>query len=470
VELSAEERNEEIYQSLISLIENSQGRLAPIIAACDDSEVRDRTILHYEADAQQLNIKTYRIVLSNEPSIRAELAKLKEAEPYLQQGSAAVFTVTGVDLLSRVKSSDIDDEQTEIDKFFGYLQWTREGFQEFPYPIVIWVSYQILREMSRRAPDFWSWRKKVLRFENTSEGTIQFGGLSPSEEDEDNEDEFLPPLTELQAQIHKLVTISPNSASLGTLYSKLGQVYARQIERGESEDLEQDRQATIKAYEMAIDLHKTLHFTVAWAETLWKIGDLFNQWQLPKAHDYYQQSFTVRRINKIESELDNLKITRDLNGEAKALKDLGECYASVAEYQQAIDYYQQSLLIYQEVGNNLNAADSSASIYNNQNIAHLLARIGNIYKVLEHYQQAINYYQQALDVYQNNGDRQNTIFLIVTMLFVFEQMGNYQQQISYNNIDISIQDLRGKLSEKYKPELSMFSQLLESMKITNSEI
>jgi hypothetical protein len=286
VELSAEERNEEIYQSLISLIENSQGRLAPIITACDDSEVCDRTILQYEADAQHLNIKTYRIVLSHEPSIRAELAKLKEAEPYLQQGGAAVFTVTGADLLSRVKSSDIDEEPTEIDKFFGYLQWTREGLQEFQYPIVIWVSYQILREMSRRAPDFWSWRKKVLRFENTSEGTIQFGGLSPSQKDKDNdEDEFLPPLAELQAQIHKLVTISPNSASLGTLYSKLGQVYARRIERGESEDLEQERQAAIKAYEMAIDRQKDLQLI----ETLWKMGDLYNQWQSPQANNYYQK-------------------------------------------------------------------------------------------------------------------------------------------------------------------------------------
>jgi hypothetical protein len=293
VEISAEERNEEIYQSLISLIENSQGRLAPIIAACDDSEVRDRTILQYEVDAQHLNIKAYRIVLSREPSIRAELAKLKEADPYLQQGSAAVFTVTGADLLSRVKSSDIDGEQTEIDKFFGYLQWTREGLQEFPYPIVIWVSYQILREMSRRAPDFWSWRKKVLRFENISEGIIQFGGLSPSHKDEDNdEDEFLPPLTELQAQIHKIVTISPNSASLGTLYNKLGQVYARRIERGDSEDLEQERQAAIKAYEMAIDLQKDLQLI----ETLWKMGDLYNQWQSPQANNYYQKSLKNLRI------------------------------------------------------------------------------------------------------------------------------------------------------------------------------
>jgi hypothetical protein len=284
VELSAEERNEETYQLLISLIENNQGRLAPIVVACDDSEVREQTIIQYESDAQQSNINNYRIVLSHEPSIRAELAKLKDAETYLQQGGAAVFTVTGADLLSRVKSSDIDEEQTELDKFFGYLQWTREGLQEFPYPIVIWVSYQILREMSRRSPDFWSWRRRVLRFENTSEGTIQFGGLSPLD-DEDDEDDFLPPLAELQAQIDKLLTIDPNSASLATLYSNLGQVYARRIERGESEDLEQERQSAIKAYEMAIDRQKDLQLI----ETLWKMGDLYNQWQSPQANNYYQK-------------------------------------------------------------------------------------------------------------------------------------------------------------------------------------
>jgi hypothetical protein len=304
VELSAEEHNEETYQSLISLIENNQGRLALIVVACDDSEVQEQKIAQYESDAQKSNINSYRIVLSSEPSIRAELAKLKEAEPYLQQGGAAVFTVTGADLLSRVKSSDVDEEQTEIDKFFGYLQWTREGLQEFPYPIVIWVSYQILREISLRSPDFWSWRRTVLRFENTSEGTIEFGGLSPSEEDEDNEDEFLPPLTELQAQIHKLVMISPNSVSLGTLYSKLGQVYARRIERGECEDLEQERQAAIKAYEMAIERQKDLQLI----ETLWRMGDLYNQWQSPQTNDYYQKSLKILMVFISENSQDIIEL------------------------------------------------------------------------------------------------------------------------------------------------------------------
>lgn len=456
MELNAEERNEEIYRSLISLIENSQGRLALIIAACDDSEVRDRTILQYEADAQHLNIKTYQIVLSHEPSIRAELAKLKEAESYLQQGGAAVFTVTGADLLSRVKSSDLDGEPTEIDKFFGYLQWTREGLQEFPYPIVIWVSYQILREISRRAPDFWSWRKKVLRFENTSEGIIQFGGLSPSRKDEDNDDdEFLPPLTELQAQIHKLLTISPTSASLGTLYNKLGQVYARRIERGESEDLEQEKQSAIRAYEMAIEQQKKLHLTTAWAETLWEIGDLSSQWQSSKANDYYQKSFIARRINKIENDLDDLKRAVDRDGEAKALKDLGEYYFLLAEYQQAIDYYQQALIICWEI-----------EIY--QNISNLLVTIGNVHQKLEQYQQAINYYQQALDICQDNDDKPNVLFLLLTMLAIFQSMDNYQQSIIYNSCSISIEDLISLLSEQYKNQLAIIDREIASMKMNYS--
>jgi hypothetical protein len=133
------EQNEEVYDQLISLIETTQGRLAPILVGCDDAKLRQRVIDRYEGEAAKAKIRAYRIVLGQEPSVRAGLMALRERETYLQAGGNAVFTVTGAEWLLRIKVNSAD-EQSDLDKFFGYLQWTREGLREFRYPIVIWVS------------------------------------------------------------------------------------------------------------------------------------------------------------------------------------------------------------------------------------------------------------------------------------------------------------------------------------------
>ncbi|MCY7278200.1 MAG: tetratricopeptide repeat protein, partial [Phormidesmis sp. CAN_BIN44] len=182
--------NEATYDSLISLIENTQDRLALIIVACDDLRLRQRVVDRYEAEARQAKIRSHRIVLGTEPSLRSGLAKLA-----LRQGNAAVVTVTGAEWLLRVKMRE-GEEQSDLDKFFGYLQWTREGLREFRVPIVLWVTHRILREISRQAPDFWSWRKAVLRFASQEAEPIPVWNeerrsqLSQPQPD----DEFLPPL------------------------------------------------------------------------------------------------------------------------------------------------------------------------------------------------------------------------------------------------------------------------------------
>jgi hypothetical protein len=217
--------NEKSYEALISLIENSQGRLAPIVVGCDDEVLRARVIDRYEAEAKKARIQPYRIKLGSEPSIRAGLAHLKESESHIQNGDPAVFTVTGAEFLLWIKLDE--DEQSELDKFFGYLQWTREGLREYPYPIVIWVPHRILRQMSQRAPDFWSWRKAVLRFVDEELPTAVTVDLARFEQAEINsEDTFLPPLEELLDETQQLEQRSVSSGSLATLYDKLGQAYA----------------------------------------------------------------------------------------------------------------------------------------------------------------------------------------------------------------------------------------------------
>ncbi|MBC6434261.1 tetratricopeptide repeat protein, partial [Nostoc sp. HG1] len=75
-----------------------------------------------------------------------------------------------------------------------------------------------------------------------------------------------------------------------------------------------------------------------------------------------------------------------------SLTSLGNAYNSLGQYQQAIDFLQQSLDIAREIGDRNSEGKS-------------LANLGNAYGSLGQYQQAIEFYQQSLDIAREIGDR-----------------------------------------------------------------
>jgi len=413
---NAQEQNAEIYEALISLIENSQGRLAPIIVACDDWALRQRVIEQYETEAQQAQIRPYRVRLGQEPSVRAGLAQLKNEHDPLQQGGKAVFTITGAEMLLRVTLKP-EDDQSELDKFFGYLQWTREGLREFRYPIVLWVTYRILKEMSRRAPDFWSWRKAVLRFVTETEPAVSVfaqpslpsGSIAPQSND------FLPPLDELQAEIQQLEATSPASPNLATLYDQLGQVYANRVRNGKAANLTQKQAAAIAAFQTAIRHYQQLNRKSAQAAALTRLGNfLFEQSRFNDAIVFYQQSLAITRE------------IGDRHGEAASLNGLGNAYRSLGQYQQAIDFHQQSLAIDRAIGNRNGEANS-------------LVGLGNAYKSLGQYQQAIDFYQQSLAITREIGVRSGEAASVGNLGNAYQSLGQYQQSIDFYQQSLAIQ-------------------------------
>jgi tetratricopeptide (TPR) repeat protein len=407
--------NEAAYESLISLIENSQGRLAPIIVACDDLALRQRVIGRYEMEARSAKIQPYRFELGQEPSVRAGLAKLKESERYLQKGGEAVFTVTGAEILLRVKMNPAD-AQSELDKFFGYLQWTREGLREFPYPIVLWVSRRILREMSHRAPDFWSWRKAVVRFTDGELDSIERRDwdrsvLAFKQQDEDN---FLPPLEELLEEIQALEKKSLESLNLATLYAKLGQVYANRIGQGGAKDLQEEREKAITAFDRAIDLQTRFAEKSLLAKTLKDLGNfLFGQSRFVEAGDNYAESLKIAQA------------IGDQQAEAEASGSLGNVYHSLGQYQRAIDFHQQCLEIKREIGDR---GGETAS----------LLGLGNAYNSLGQYQRAIDFYQQCLEIKREIGDRHGEASSLIGLGNVYYSLGQYQRSIDFNQQSLAI--------------------------------
>jgi hypothetical protein len=159
------DQNEREYEGLIVSLEANQERLNILICVCDQEKLREEIIDRYSKELEPV-IPCYRIDLDQkEPSLRAAIASLVSRKPELLQSKNAVITTTGVE---KLHSIEWQQEKSELDKFFGYLQWTREGLREFPYSIVLWVTSTVEVNLRKKSPDFWRRIKgeKVLIFQS----------------------------------------------------------------------------------------------------------------------------------------------------------------------------------------------------------------------------------------------------------------------------------------------------------------
>jgi hypothetical protein len=158
------DQNQNNFDDLLISIEARPDSLNLLLAVCSDNKMRDRMIAQYEAELDS-DIRCYRVELPrDEPSMRLAIARMVEQKPYLQQRGKAVITVTGADELQNYKR--VGEGRSEQEVFFGYLQWTREALRELPFAIVLWLTPELEILISKKAPDFWAWRKGVFRFES----------------------------------------------------------------------------------------------------------------------------------------------------------------------------------------------------------------------------------------------------------------------------------------------------------------
>ncbi|NET35027.1 MAG: tetratricopeptide repeat protein [Cyanothece sp. SIO1E1] len=403
--------NQRNYQKLVVSIEASEGILNLLIAACDDLNLREQIIRRYETELAP-DIRSYRLQLDfNEPSLRMAIAKRVTQEPDLQTDSRAVFTVTGAESLWSRKA-----ERSEKAKFFGYLQWTREGLREFRYPIVLWVTHQLLVDLSQQAPDFWSWRGGVFRFA-PEKTTAQIVREAPRLiQTTEIEDPHLLPLADLKNLIDQTEQQQgPQSPLLSTLYYSLGRVYQRRLDQYEAEDHQQERQLAIQALEKAITLQTQLGLEVDLQLSLKRLGDICFKFKddIQRAFASYNQALNLSRK------------TNDRLGEANTLQAIGDVLQFLDRRSEALENYEQALAFYRQVGDRLGEANT-------------LQAIGDVLQFLKRSSEALENYEQALAFYRQVGDRlgeANTLKAIGDVLQFLkrssEALENYEQALAF---------------------------------------
>jgi tetratricopeptide (TPR) repeat protein len=449
--------NENAYEELVTVIEASQGELAILIAVCDDRLLRAQIIQRYETELSP-DIDSVQLVLNRqEPSLRTAIANwLQENSPV--QNQRLVLTITGAEELLWLNLQGEDEQPTQLDKFYGYLQWTREGLREFPYPIVLWVTRRILKNLSRRSPDFWSWRRGVYRFVAEESSRVpQLPRLEVNRQDLEPEfdAEFLLPLEDLLQLVARTEEQSGTAtASLAALYDQLGRVYAQRVNRGEAEDLQEERMEAIACFRRAIELQEQFGLAAERMVSLRQLGDFYlSQSNYPTALEHYQQALEIAReigdrqgearslgnlgnayifLGQYQQAIDFQQRYYDIageigdrQGEAKSLGNLGNAYIFLGQYQQAIDFHQQSLKIKCEIGDRRGEAAS-------------LGNLGNAYDSLGQYQRATDFHQQCLDIARETGDRQVEAMSFMHLGSTYYSLGQYQRAIEFYQQSLGI--------------------------------
>jgi len=449
VEIEQLQSNEDSYDSLVAVIEASQGMLALLIVSCERISFQEQIIEQYETELSS-QFPCYRVKLDpEEPSLRFSLAQFVQEQPELQQSQvAAVVTVTGIAELLTIKLQETEDK-SPLDKFFGYLQWTREGLRAFTFPIVLWVTPDILSRMSLAAPDFWSWRGGVFRF---SAPAMEIKEIVNKEFQEDLprlhlENSNILPLDELEERVSQIQTQDTQSPALATLYDRLGQAYHERISLGKSKNLQADIDLAIAAFQKAIALQKNLNLKTDQGNSLQLLGDLYDDLgQYQSAKSFYEEALEI---------FENIE---DKQGEAGCLINLGVIYKNLGDYQKSLAFYHKSLEIFREIDNKqgeANALGNLGTVYsflgdyqqailfhqksleieieiqNKQGEANSLGSLGNIYSMQKHYQQGISLYKKSLQIFRELGNKRGESASLANLGNIYRNIERYQQAITF---------------------------------------
>ena len=373
--LSVTQVNEETYNKLLVSLEAGLGMLQIFIAVCDNDHQREEIIANYERELASI-AHPYRVYLdSHEPSLRLAISQQVTVR------ENGIATVTGAEGLSERGQS--------LEKFFGYLQWTREGLREFKMPIVLWIPARIFAQLAKQAPDFYSWRNGIFQFQPepsfVTNELSENRGIEPTANDSSSS---LFSVEQLESSLAQgIEQWGENSRNLEPLYSQLGSLYASRVQSRESEDRERE-------YALAQDyLHKAIALQTQFKQEESLASSLYNLARLYHFHREYEQAESLYRRS-----LEINRAGENYSGIANVLNSLAILHADKNEILIAEQEYQEALQIYRNLGNL-------------PYIATTLNNLANLHRNKNEMVIAEQEYQEALEIRRNLAEANPRSFL-----------------------------------------------------------
>jgi tetratricopeptide (TPR) repeat protein len=316
-------QNQTAYDSLYVSLLDGLGTLQLLIAVCENDALRYEMIERYE-QALKPEAQVWRVTLDPvEPSLRQVLYELTEQQT-LTDYSAQIVTVLGAEKL----------DSEALKKFWGYLQWTREGLRAFPWPIVLWVPQRLLKEMMKKAPDFWRWRGGIFLFTLQTHSELSPTELMSSGEFSSSSSSLFS-VEQLEDSLKKAIQQwGEDSPKLASLYGQLGKAYRQQIEQGNYTTFGQEASRAEQLLQKAIN--QSSQPSDFLAENLNNLAELyFAQGKYAEAEPLFLLSLSIRESQLGENHPDV----------ATSLNNLAVLYESQGKYEEAEPLFLRSLAI-----------------------------------------------------------------------------------------------------------------------------
>ena len=209
-----------------------------------------------------------------------------------------------------------------------------------------------------------------------------------------------------------------NKQGMSAAFNNLGAVYKDQGAYKKA----------IEQYTKSLKIDEELGRKQGAATSLGNIGIIYKELgNFNKALDYYTQSQTLYQE------------VGDKQGVAISLHSIGNLYYDQKEYDQAVDYYNQSLEIYAEIGDKLGVAislSSLGSIFHEQGEA--ATHAGDIDLSAEKYSEAIDYYNQSQKIQEEIGDKRGIAVSLNNIARIHKARGDFAKALDYSLQSLSI--------------------------------
>ena len=164
----------------------------------------------------------------------------------------------------------------------------------------------------------------------------------------------------------------------------------------------------------SIKVTKALQLDLAGA--IGNIGYIYSlQGQVKEALDYFNRSL------KIEEDID------DKEGVASSLNHIGLIYNNQGKVKEAVDYYSRSLKIREEIGDE-------------KGIALSLNNIGTIYNDKGQVKEALVYYKRSLKIYEDIDDKEGVALSFNNIGLIYNDQGKIKEALDYYDRSLKIRD------------------------------
>jgi tetratricopeptide (TPR) repeat protein len=391
--------NKQTYLSLLVSVEAGVGMLQIFIAVCDADRQRENIIANYEQELAP-NYNIYRVYLdSQEPSLKQAITQ----QVTLTENAIAI--VLGAETLGSFNQNE------SLKKFFGYLQWTREALRELKMPIILWIPSRIYDQISKQAPDFWSWRNGVFHFQpelSLVQGNFSINQSLGNIKDNQEGSVFSP--EQLEASLAEAIQQwGADSSKTEVLYSQLGTLYAERVESAKSTNRQKELILAQEYLEKAIVLQTKFQKLEALATSLNNLADLYyNQGKYSEAEPLYLDALAMRKR----------LFTGDHPDVAQSLNNLGSLYKSQGKYGEAEPLY-------------LNALEMRKRLFtgDHPDVANSLNNLAGLYYNQGKYSEAELLYLEALEMRRRlfTSDHHDVATSLNNLALLYHNQGRYSE-------------------------------------------